>query len=136
LYRRFPVDDPDEDVELEVDMIELPDISCIRQKHDGRPQDALWHKDNKFGGWGVMQFEVRHIPRSIDSATKTFTFRPVHTPYSNLYPHTEVRAFDGNLHLEKALIETMDRGAQLRFREKLLEYTTVRFKPGEFDWGD
>lgn len=126
LYRRFMP----EYTELEVDVIELPDISCIRQKY-GKPEDALRSSTNKFDEWGVMQFEVKDIPRSLNSATKIYDFKPVHVPYETLYPHTEVQAFEGTIHIDKNLIVQMDGDVQLRFREKLLRWTTIRIRSGE-----
>ena len=128
LYRRLQ---PGSGDEVEIDAVELPDISCERAKYC-RPTDCLWSESERFKGWGVFSFPVKAIvPRLSHLGIKIYCFRAVHVPQARRYQHSEVRAFDetGTIHIGKAEIEMIDRETQLRFRQKIVEYSQILIKP-------
>src|SRR2546428_3834144 len=93
LFRRFSPDLWDGQ-ELELDAVDLPDISCIRGKY-GRAEDALFSSSGHFDGWGVCSFQVQDIPpEMLDRGVFRYTFQPHHVPDRRNYPHSEVRAFE------------------------------------------
>ena len=120
LYRRFP---PEWGDEPDVDAIQLPDISVNRGKYC-QPEHVLWSETDQFAGWGVLRFRVKDVPKQIVHAgVEIYTSKVVHAPARKNYPHTEVRAYDqAGIHLDSRQIARIDRGAGLRFRQKILEY--------------
>jgi hypothetical protein len=133
LYRRFlPNEDPDE---IEIDMIEMPDMSCLRELY-ALPEHAIWHRECLYDGWGVLQVRVREVPHTV----KSWSIRPAHTPRPDNYAHTDIRCHDATsgkeVHITDKNSELIDPDVHLQFREKMLEYTSVRLRPGDFNWGD
>jgi len=131
LYRRVP---PNlcQSGEIEVDAVELPDISTMRDKYTDSIDWVLIDPTAKsdFSGWGVAAFPVRGIPSSVPfRGLETYYFRPVHCPEKNNYPHSEVRAFDedGNRLSSKPMVIPPE--CHLKFRERLLRCTKLVRSP-------
>jgi hypothetical protein len=106
LYRRVPLDFwADAADDLEVNAIELPDISCGRSKYghpewlrfDVRENGVYIFRD----GWAVIGFQIGDIPseRWLDGVFR-FTFKTVHDPDEWNYPHSEVRSFEDEVHID------------------------------------
>lgn len=134
LFRRFP---PDYGSDPDVDAVELPDISVCRGKYS-RPEHVLCSSHNAYAGWGVLQFRVKDVPRSIKYAGYDACHsRVVHVPFQRNYAHTEIRLFDVNdNHLDKATISRLDKDVNLRFRQKILEYAVVCIAPAARGFAD
>src|SRR5215217_7818890 len=109
LYRRLPPKPDDEGVEI--DDVELPDISVFRSKFCHGPKDVLFSKGGQFDNWGVFSFPVKAVQRQIMQAgASAYSLEPQHVPYAERYPHSEVWAFDGGgVHVDADRIRSMDR---------------------------
>jgi len=118
LYRRFPPGFLDGET-IAIEAIELPDMSVNRQKY-GPPEWVVIHEDHQ--GWGVLGFEVQHIPdKIVQHGVVTFTFEPRHRPHRYNYPHSEVWAFREGEHIDAKNSELLlDPDAHLRWRQRLL----------------
>jgi hypothetical protein len=127
LYRRLRRDWGDAP---DIDAIQLPDISVNRGKYC-EPIHVLWSESGAYEGWGVLCFRVKDVPAKVAHAgIELYTSKIVHTPQRKNYPHSEVRAYDPHgSHLDSKSIAMMDRGANLRFRQKTLEYAQVIIEP-------
>jgi hypothetical protein len=91
LYRRVPHELWDDDY-VNLDAIELPDMSVNRGKYDS-PQWVRLLSD-EFHDWGVIGFQVRDIPAELQHLrVHIYRFRPKHVPHKHNYPHSEVRAY-------------------------------------------
>ena len=91
LYRRVPHDLWEEDY-INLDAIELPDMSVNRQKY-GPPQ---WVRlpSEEYHDWGVIGFQVEDIPPEMQHlGVHIYRFRPKHVPHKHNYPHSEVQAY-------------------------------------------
>jgi hypothetical protein len=129
LYRRVPIDFwPDASEPLDVNAIELPDLSCGRSRY-GHPE---WlrldlHRQD-LGNWGVIGFQVGDIPvdRWLEGVFQ-FTFKTFHDPEEWNFPHSEVRAFDDDEHID--LLEKLPEVVHLEWRELLLRKVTTFLKP-------
>lgn len=127
LYRRFPPEYLDgQSIALEA--LELPDMSVNRQKH-GPPHWLLL--DEQFAGWGVLAFEVRHIPAEIiQDGVTTYTFGPKHRPLKNNYPHSEVWAYRDGVHIDAKNSDLLlDPAAHQRWRQRLLWKCRPKIQP-------
>src|SRR5947207_1350946 len=101
---------------LELDAIELPDMSVNRSKY-GRPEWLLLLDSRD--GWGVAAFQVADIPSElVHQGVIRFTFRPFHRPFKHNYPHSEVWAFENGVHIDAK--EKLNPDLHLRWRERLL----------------
>jgi hypothetical protein len=124
LYRRVPHELWD-DSEIELDSIELPDMSVNRQKY-GPPEWVRLVGDNT-ANWGVIGFLTKDIPPEIQHlGVYIYKFRPVHVPLRRNYPHSEVRVYEtpadrpeSETHIGKTLVERITPDVSLRWREKL-----------------
>lgn len=118
LYRRVPLqlwDDGEDDIE--VDAIELPDMSVVRSKY-GHPEWARLESD-EFLEWGVVGFTVGDIPAEmLHLGAFTWTFGARHVPLEKNYPHSEVQAYEEGKHVNAK--SRLDPNLHLRWREKLL----------------
>jgi hypothetical protein len=129
LYRRVPLEhweDPDADIEL--DAIELPDMSVIRSKY-AHPEWARFEGDEyRYHDWGVVGFRVRDVPEELQHlGVFTWTFRPEHAPLKKNYPHSEVRAFENGVHVDAS--KKLDNHLHLRWREQLARRLTKFLAP-------
>jgi hypothetical protein len=148
LYRRVPEDLWDDD-EIDLDSIELPDMSVNREKYG----PAWWvrymeSKDSKSGArefvltdWGVIGFRVEDVPpEQAFHGQFLYKFKVAHAPNKYNYAHSEVRAFEtimGNpksdeIHIKgNDLINRIDPIWHLRWREKLARKCERILSPGE-----
>jgi hypothetical protein len=91
LYRRV-LHELWEDDYINLDAIELPDMSVNREKY-GPPQWVRLLSD-EFHDWGVIGFQVRDIPAELQHlGAHIYRFRPKHVPHKHNYPHSEVQAY-------------------------------------------
>lgn len=130
LFRRFP---PQAfvDNELELDSVQLPDISTMRQRYTEDPCWVLLDVTGKqdFSSWGIAAVRISKLPREVwHHATNKYDFVVAHAPLSNNYPHSEIRAFDSSRkHLRENSEIPPDVG--LCFRERLLRVMKVHRRP-------
>jgi hypothetical protein len=131
LYRRVPPElweSKDDDIEL--DAIQLPDMSVIRSKY-AHPEWARFDGGTyKYPDWGVVGFQVQDIPPRLPHlGVFLWTFAPRHVPLDDNYPHAEVWAFEGERHINaKAKI---DPDLHLRWREQLARKLRKFIGPSE-----
>jgi hypothetical protein len=130
LFRRIPTqiwDDPAEDLGIEA--IELPDISVGRSKYG----HAEWVRFDVINGrhyedWAVIGVQVGDIPPELwQEGVFHFEFRACHAPGEYDYPHSEIRAFEDNGHINLASMLPED--IHLKWRERLLRKMTTILKP-------
>lgn len=127
LFRRFA---PDcfEGERLEIDAIELPDMSVNREKY-GPPEWLLID----YAEWGVLSFAVVDIPRQLLHLGVTqYTFAPEHCPTRNNYPHSEVRAYCNDRHVSAKTAFLLDPEAHQRWRQLLLWHCTPIIRPERY----
>src|SRR5947208_17183332 len=87
LYRRVPHELWDDDY-VNLDAIELPDMSVNREKY-GPPQWVRLLND-EFHDWGVIGFQVREIPAELQHlGVQIYRFKPKHVPQKRHFPHSE-----------------------------------------------
>jgi hypothetical protein len=129
LYRRVPLvhwDDGDDPIEI--DAIELPDMSVMRGKY-AHPEWTRLHGD-ECSEWGVIGFQVADIPAHLQHlGVFVWTFCPKHAPQKNNYPHAEVQAFENGLHVNAK--DRLDVDLHLRWRELLLWKIRKIIRPHE-----
>ena len=97
LYRRVPLIHWEEwDDFIELDAIELPDMSVMRSKY-AHPEWARFEGDDyEYHDWGVIGFRVGDIPTPLQHlGVFLCTFRAEHVPLKRNFPHSEVRAYGG-----------------------------------------
>lgn len=129
LYRRVPLvlwDDGDDPIEI--DAIELPDMSVMRGKY-GHPE---WTRlqDDEFAEWGVIGFRVQDIPpKLLHLGVFVWTFHPRHMPLHNNYPHSEVQAVENGVHINAKTKDRLDPALYLRWREMLLRSVRKLIQP-------
>jgi hypothetical protein len=139
LYRRIPLDSwPDASVSLEVDAVNLPDLSVGRSQF-GHPEwlrvdmqiDGSGQKYEKFfDGWGVIGFQVSKIPPTgWENGVPRFTFKVFHAPEDHNYPHSEVRCFEGSTHIKPP--QELPDEMHIWWREMLLRAIDVFLKPNQ-----
>jgi hypothetical protein len=114
---------------IDVNAVELPDISVGRSKF-GHPEWLRIDNGKLREGWGVIGFQVRAIPpqRWLDGYPR-FSFRSFHEPEDLNYPHSEVRAYDGEKHI--GTLDDLPEETHLEWRELLLQETEIFLKPNE-----
>jgi hypothetical protein len=66
-------------------------ISVNRSKYS-RALDVLFSEANEWEGFGVVSFQVRHIPPRLLVAEPTFCFYVAHTPLQDNYAHSDIRS--------------------------------------------
>jgi hypothetical protein len=107
-------------------------------KHDGASSN--WSKYSKpwdvifdFPGQGIIQYMVAALPKEIpkidvpkNTTPKLQTFRPVHDPEPNNYPHSEIRAFHGN---DRTPAAKLGDRAKKEFRSKMARHAVIILKP-------
>jgi hypothetical protein len=124
-YRRFRPDHLDGN-SISIDAIELPDMSCNRQKY-GPPEWALLFEGCE--DWGVCGFAVKDIPQDQYFVGIKYDFRPEHVPLRRNYPHSEVRVFRDNVRIAAANAGQLVPAAHLQWRQRLLWKTRVLLTP-------
>ena len=133
LYRRVPLVLWDF-TGVDIDAIELPDMSVVRSKY-GHPEWARLESDECIH-WGVIGFRVGDIPaKLLHLGVFTWTFGPRHVPLEENYPHSEVWAFENSTHVSAK--NRLDPQLHLRWREMLLRRikTIIRpYEPTEIRW--
>lgn len=123
LFRRVPLDLWDEPTDvalLDVDAVQLPDISVGRSKF-GHPEWVRFDVVNGryFEEWGILGVRVEDIPPEMfRDGVNRFTFGPNHMPLEKDYPHSEIRAFLNGNHVENS--EDLPEDVHLKWRERLL----------------
>lgn len=128
LYRRVPFElwDQDEDG-LDLDAIELPDMSVMRGKY-AHPEWARFDRGN-YVDLGVVSFSVEDIPEPfMHLGVFNWSFRAEHVPLRRNYPHSEVRAYEDNVHVDGKQ-RTLDPDAHLRWRELLFRKIKKIYEP-------
>ena len=133
LYRRVPHINWDDD-EVLIEAIDLPDMSVNRQKY-GPPQWVRLNSE-EYADWGVIGFQVASLPPPIQQyGIFMYDFRPVHSPLSKNYPHTEVQAYETHLerlenpvHITEDLADLLKPDVLLRFRENLVRKCKIIIK--------
>jgi len=116
----------DGDVVIDIDAIELPDMSVIRSKY-GHPEWARLESDECID-WGVIGFCVGDIPaRLLHMGVFTWTFGPRHVPLEENYPHSEVWAYENGMHVNAK--NRLDPHLHLRWREILLRRIKTIIRP-------
>ncbi|QEG26465.1 hypothetical protein GobsT_12040 [Gemmata obscuriglobus] len=81
--------------------------------------------------WGVIGVRVRLVPPMCQpDGGPLFTYRVVHVPLDYDYPHSEVRAFDGERHLDSKE-SVLPEDLHLEWRATLLEACEVMIRPNE-----
>jgi hypothetical protein len=127
LCRRVPLELWDDgDVVIDIDAIELPDMSVIRSKY-GHPEWARLESDECID-WGVIGFCVGDIPaRLLHMGVFTWTFGPRHVPLEENYPHSEVWAYENGMHVNAK--NRLDPHLHLRWREILLRRIKTIIRP-------
>lgn len=113
LYRRV-MPEQWEESEIDIDAIELPDMSVNRSSL-GPPEWARLEEE-RCQDWAVVGFKVKDIPTDMQHlGVHTFTFSPTHVPLELNYPHSEVRCYkDGTYINAKKLL---DHAVYQRWRE-------------------
>ena len=135
LYRRVPLDYwADAGDDLDVNAVELPDMSCGRSKYGHPEWLRLDVRDNGVyifrDGWGVIGFQIGDVPpERWDDGILRFTFSIVHEPDEWNYPHSEIRAFDGGVRID--VVEKLPELMHLEWRELLLREARVFLKPNQ-----
>ncbi len=126
LYRRVPLVLWAFDFAVDIDAIELPDMSVIRGKY-GHPEWARLESDECID-WGVIGFRVGDIPaRLLHLGVFTWTFGPRHVPLEDNYPHSEVWAYENGIHVNAK--NRLDPHLHLRWREMLLRRIKTIIRP-------
>lgn len=129
LFRRVPLelwDDPADDID--VDAIELPDMSVMREKY-AEPRWVRLERE-EYANWGVIGFRVGAIPANLmHLGVFAWLFRPAHRPYRKNYPHSQVEAFEEGIHV--AATDRLDPDLHLRWRERLLRGVEKFVSPHE-----
>jgi hypothetical protein len=103
LYRRVPHEYWEDDY-VNVDAIELPDMSVNRGKYS-QPQ---WVRllGEQYHDWGVIRFQVKDIPGEMQHlGAHIFRFRCKHVPHKYNYPHSEVQAFYSKIYFTRLEFE-------------------------------
>lgn len=145
LFRRVPHELWEDDY-VNLDAIELPDMSVNREKY-GPPQ---WTRllSEEYHDWGVIGFQVKNIPAEMQHlGVHIFRFKPKHIPHKRNYPHAEVQAFHAkaNLpaeveHIDQEFLKTeqihrletlFPKELQLRWREQLRRKCRIVIKAYE-----
>lgn len=129
LYRRVPLELwAEAGEEVDIDAIQLPDMSVIRGKY-GHPEWARLESD-ECANWGVVGFHVGDIPeRLLHLGVFVWSFGPRHVPLEDNYPHSEVWAFENGTHVNAR--SRLDSTLHLRWREMLLRKVRRFIRPYE-----
>jgi hypothetical protein len=103
--------------------IRFPDWSVNRAKYS-EPEDVLVPD---FQDWGIAQFEVRNIPKSLISpGSVKFDFKVEHDPLNDNYSHSEVRTYKNGQHSKDL---DVNKTVKKEFRQLLSERTVLISRP-------
>jgi hypothetical protein len=137
LYRRIPLSLWDDaSVPIDINAVNLPDLSTGRSRF-GHPEwlrldraqdDAGRKRLQYFDGWAVVGFMVQHIPteRWVDGVFH-YTFAAFHDPSEYNFPHSEVRCFQDEMHVDG--LEKLPEEMHIKWRELLLRSKEIFLKP-------
>lgn len=127
LYRRVAPAQWDE-ADLDIDAIELPDMSVNRSSLG--PPEWLRLEEERFKDWAVIGFKVRDIPTDIlHLGVYLYKFEPMHVPLERNYPHSEVRCYLNGHHINAKA--KLDRALHQRWSEKLLWRIKTFLRPDQ-----
>lgn len=63
--------------------------STNREKYS-EPADVIFSETNEWAYWGVLSFQVQHLPAAFPADAPEFSFMPTHVPLEDNYAHSEV----------------------------------------------
>lgn len=127
LYRRV-MPEQWEEAEIDIDAIELPDMSVNRSSL-GPPQWVRLEEE-RCKDWAVVGFKVKDIPTDMTHlGVDLYTFDARHIPLENNYPHSEVWAYRNGIHIDAK--KNLDKSLHQRWREKLLWRIKTFLRPYE-----
>ncbi len=130
IFRRVPIgmwNHPGD--HLEVDAVPLPDVSVGRSKY-GHPEWVRFDviNGNFFPDWGVVGIQVADVPSELwREGVFHFTFKVCHAPIEMDFPHSEIRAFENQNHID--VVEKVPEDVHLAWRERLLRKMRTIIKP-------
>lgn len=129
LFRRFPLG-LFVGERVHINAVTLPDMSCNRSKHGGRPEFVLISPAGNYHDWGIAQFSAGQLPSPHFDEGVPFYSSPRHVPLRRNYFHTEIRSYDveGNRISDSS---RFGKDALARWRYRLLCELKVVKKPGE-----
>lgn len=131
LYRRV-MPEQWEEAEIDIDAIELPDMSVNRSTL-GPPQWVRLEEE-RCKDWAVVGFKVEDIPTGIlHLGIDMYNFNPMHIPLDHNYPHSEVRCYRNDVHIDAK--KNLDKALHQRWREKLLWKMKTFLRPYEASEG-
>jgi hypothetical protein len=61
--------------------------SVNREKYS-EPSDVVFSEADEWADWGVLSFQVQHLPHNFPADRPEYTFRPNHDPLENNYSHS------------------------------------------------
>jgi hypothetical protein len=70
--------------------LSFKDAPSLNREKFSRPQDVLFSEADEFANWGVLSFQVQHIPLSLPPEHPLYNLFPKHTPLEDNYSHTEL----------------------------------------------
>jgi hypothetical protein len=70
--------------------LSFKDAPSLNREKYSQPQDVLFSETDEFANWGVLSFQVQHIPPSFPPEHPQYTLFPKHTPLEDNYSHTEL----------------------------------------------
>ena len=127
LYRRVMPEQWDE-TEIDIDAIELPDMSVNRSSLG--PPHWVRLEEERCKDWAVVGFKVRDIPTDmLHLGIDLYAFSPMHIPLDLNYPHSEVRCHKNGSHIDAK--KHLDHSLHQRSREKLLWKIKTFLRPNE-----
>lgn len=137
LYRRCPRTHFDGG-QILPSSLRLPDLSVIRADLAKTPDDARWSCAAHLKAGQVeyeedscvIAFPASAVPsnESADNQGKTYGIAVVHDPCEDLYPHSEVRMFDGETRIvnQNAVPGTVKK----KLRQKISDSVVTVWLPG------
>jgi hypothetical protein len=63
--------------------------SVNRQKYS-ESSDVIFSETDEFAQWGVLSFQVQHLPATFPSGQPEYSFFPKHVPLEDNYAHSEI----------------------------------------------
>jgi hypothetical protein len=70
--------------------LSLKDPPSVNRQKYSEPSDVIFSEASEFEKWGVLSFQVQHLPRSLPPEAPAHVFSPRHVPLENNYAHSEV----------------------------------------------
>jgi hypothetical protein len=92
--------------------------------------DDIRPEEDRYHDWGIVGFQVGDIPSPLQhEGASIWSFQAIHVPLKNNYPHSEVRCFAGENHVQAS--ECLPLALHLRWRKQLLWKIRVKIRPGQ-----